>query len=140
MQVVILAGGLATRLRPITETIPKSMVLINNKPFLEYQIRFLKKQVFLILFYVLVIFQKKLKGKLGDGSKFGVSILYSKDGDTLLGTGGAIKKAESFVWDEFFVIYGDSYLFWTLNLFTVFLKNLKSKLSWLSIEIKTNLI
>ena len=44
MQAVILAGGLATRLRPITETIPKSMVLINNKPFLQYQLELLKNK------------------------------------------------------------------------------------------------
>ena len=111
MQAVILAGGLATRLRPITERVPKSLIPIYGRPFLEYQLDFLKaggvQDVVLCIGYM----GDQIKQNIGNGSNFGVSVRYSYDGEQLLGTGGALKKAEGILDEKFFVIYGDSYLF-----------------------------
>jgi len=107
--VAILAGGLATRLRPITEKIPKSLVPVAGRPFLAHQLEMLHARG--ILHAVLCI------GYLGEmiqrdfGSEaFGVRLDYSFDGEKLLGTGGAIKRALPKLGEEFFVLYGDSYL------------------------------
>ncbi len=110
MQVVILAGGLATRLRPLTEKIPKSMIRINEKPFLEYQIELLKKNNLTDILLCAGYLGGQIKDYFGDGEKFGVRLEYSEEKEELLGTGGALKKTESLLEDEFFVMYGDSYL------------------------------
>lgn len=111
MQVVILAGGLATRLRPLTDTMPKSLVEICGKPFLEYQLDFLKaggvKDVVLCVGYQ----GDKIEQIFGGGRKFGVNIKYSYEKEQLLGTAGALKNAEHLFGDKFFVLNGDSYLF-----------------------------
>lgn len=111
MQVVILAGGLATRLRPLTDTMPKSLVEIGSKPFLEYQLDFLKsggvKDVVLCVGYQ----GDKIEQIFGGGGKFGVNIKYSYEKEQLLGTAGALKNAEHLLGDKFFVMNGDSYLF-----------------------------
>lgn len=125
MQVVILAGGLATRLRPVTETIPKSMIIIGGRPFLEYQIDFLKENGITDLVLCVGYHSEKIEHHFGDGKKFGVIIQYSHDGDRLLGTAGALKRAESLLQDEFFIMYGDSYLF--LDFQEVYTRYRKSK-------------
>ena len=111
MQVVILAGGLATRLRPLTDTVPKSLVEICGKPFLEYQLDFLKaggvKDVVLCVGYQ----GNEIEQTFADGRKFGVNIKYSYEKEQLLGTAGALKNAEHLFGDKFFVLNGDSYLF-----------------------------
>ncbi len=108
--VAILAGGLATRLRPITEKIPKSLVPVAGKPFLAHQLELLHargiRQVVLCIGYLGEMIQRDF----GDGSAFGVRLSYSFDGPKLLGTGGAIKQALPLLGPEFFVLYGDSYL------------------------------
>jgi NDP-sugar pyrophosphorylase family protein len=108
--VAILAGGLATRLRPITEKIPKSLVPVAAKPFLAHQLALLRsrgiRRVVLCIGYLGEMIQRDL----GDGEKFGVKLDYSFDGEKLLGTGGAIKRALPLLGEEFFVLYGDSYL------------------------------
>jgi len=108
-QCVILAGGLATRLRPITENIPKSMVLIDNRPFLEYQIELLKNMG--VADIVLCIGHKgdMIRKYFGNGRNYNVKISYSSE-DTLLGTGGALRNATKRLKDRFFVLYGDAYL------------------------------
>lgn len=108
--VAILAGGLATRLRPITETIPKAMVEVAGKPFIEYQIQLLVKHGLTDIVLCVGYLGEQIERFLGDGSNFGVSIKYSFDGERLLGTGGALKKASHLLSDSFFVLYGDSYL------------------------------
>jgi len=110
MQAVILAGGLATRLGPLTEAIPKSMVRIGDRPFLEYQIEVLRENGIEDLLLCVGYLGELVQEFFGDGERFGVRISYSFDGEKLLGTGGALKKAESFLQDEFFLMYGDSYL------------------------------
>ena len=110
MQVVILAGGLATRLRSITNKISKSMIRINEKPFLEYQIELLKKNNLTDILLCIGHLGGQIKDYFGNGKNWGVRLSYSEEKENLLGTGGALKKAESLVEDEFFVMYGDSYL------------------------------
>jgi len=110
MQTVILAGGLATRLRPLTQRIPKSMMRIDDKPFLEYQIELLRKSGIEDLVLCVGHLGELIRGYFGDGKKCGVRIKYSFDGEGLLGTGGALKKAEDHLEKEFFLMYGDSYL------------------------------
>lgn len=110
--VAILAGGLATRLRPITETIPKALIDIQGEPFIVHQLRLLKKngihQVVLCVGYL----GEQIEAVIGDGSAYGIAVRYSYDSPnkTLLGTAGAIKKALPLLGEHFFVMYGDSYL------------------------------
>jgi NDP-sugar pyrophosphorylase family protein len=110
MPALILAGGKATRLRPITDRIPKALVELDGQPFLWHQLRLLKlngiRRVVLAVGYLGELIQKRF----GDGSDLGISLEYSFDGPVLLGTGGAIRKALSLLPEQFFVIYGDSYL------------------------------
>ncbi len=110
MQTVILAGGLATRLRPLTEKIPKSMIRINKKPFLEYQIELLNKNNIDDIVICVGYLSDQIRRYFKNGEDFGVEIRYSEEPDKLLGTAGALKKAERLLDKEFFVIYGDSYL------------------------------
>jgi len=107
---VILAGGLATRLGPITDDIPKSMIRVENKPFLQYQIELLRENGLRNIVLCVGHLSHMIKNYFDDGKKFGVKIRYSDEGENLLGTGGALKKAEPLLEDEFFLMYGDSYL------------------------------
>jgi NDP-sugar pyrophosphorylase family protein len=108
--VAILAGGLATRLRPITEKIPKGLVSVADQPFLLHQLRLLHatgiREVVLCVGYG----GKMIEQELGDGAKLGMKVSYSFDGPELLGTGGALKNALPLLGEKFFVLYGDSYL------------------------------
>lgn len=110
LTVAILAGGLATRLQPILKDTPKSLIDICGKPFIDWQLRLLSrsgvKRVVLCTSYKSEMIEKYV----GDGSKYGIEINYSKDGPIQLGTGGAIKKATQMLEEKFMVLYGDSYL------------------------------
>ncbi|MDB6033095.1 MAG: Nucleotidyl transferase [Verrucomicrobiales bacterium] len=110
LPVAILAGGLATRLRPITEKIPKSLVTVAGRPFLTHQIEMLRAQGLRHLVLCIGHLGEMIQRDFGDGSAYGVKIDYSFDGDKLLGTGGALRKALPFLGPDFFVLYGDSYL------------------------------
>jgi NDP-sugar pyrophosphorylase family protein len=107
--VAILAGGLATRLRPITEKIPKSLVPVADRPFLAHQLESLYAQGIRHAVLCVGYLGEMIQRDFGD-EKFGVKLDYSFDGPKLLGTGGAIKRAMPLLGDEFFVLYGDSYL------------------------------
>src|SRR5262245_12440836 len=106
----ILAGGLATRLRPITEKIPKALIEINGEPFLAHQLRLLRgngiERVVICAGYL----GEQIRGFAGNGNRFQLHIDYSFDGPVLLGTGGALRRALGLLGPAFFVIYGDSYL------------------------------
>jgi NDP-sugar pyrophosphorylase family protein len=108
--VAILAGGLATRLRPTTEKIPKALIPVAGQPFLAHQLRLLQsagiRKVVLCVGYR----GEKIEQEFGDGRNYGVELSYSFDGPELLGTGGALKKAQALLGQRFFVLYGDSYL------------------------------
>jgi MurNAc alpha-1-phosphate uridylyltransferase len=109
-QVVILAGGLATRLRPMTETIPKSLVDVNGKPFIAHQLQLLQQQGIRDIVLCVGHLGEQIIHAIGDGKNYGVNIVYSFDGYQLLGTAGAIKQAMPLLQENFFVLYGDSYL------------------------------
>ncbi len=108
--VAILAGGLATRLRPITETIPKSLAPVAGKPFLARQLELLRSRGIRHAVLCVGHLGEMIQRDFGDGASFGVKLDYSFDGPKLLGTGGAIKRALPLLGEEFFVLYGDSYL------------------------------
>lgn len=108
--VVILAGGLATRLRPLTETIPKSLVDVNGEPFIAHQLRQLRHNGIECVTLCLGYLGEMVKEYIGDGHQFGIKVSYSFDGPKLLGTAGAIKQALPNLGENFFVLYGDSYL------------------------------
>ena len=110
LPLVILAGGLATRLRPLTEKIPKALVEVAGRQFLEHQIELVKRNAISDVILCVGYLGEMIEQRYGDGEGFGVRIRYSFDGPTLLGTGGAIKKALALLPDTFFVLYGDSYL------------------------------
>ena len=108
--VAILAGGLATRLRPLTETVPKSLLEVNGEPFVVHQLRLLQskgiRRVVLCVGHLGGLVQRAI----GEGSALGLQVDYSFDGPVLLGTAGAIRNALPKLGDVFFVMYGDSYL------------------------------
>lgn len=112
-QAVILAGGVGTRLRPLTNNMPKPMVLMNNRPFLEYLIEMLKENGILNIVLLLGYLPDKIIDYFGDGSRFGVKIEYSV-GDVSFETGKRIKTAERLVDDYFLLMYCDNY--WPLNI------------------------
>jgi len=110
LPVVILAGGLATRLRPITEKIPKALVEINGEPFLAHQLRLLQRNGVRQVVMSVAYKGEMIREFAGDGSGYGLQIAYVFDGSTYLGTGGAIRNALPFLGDSFLTLYGDSYL------------------------------
>src|ERR1700761_771854 len=110
MTVAILAGGLATRLRPITEKIPKSLAPVAGEPFLAHQLRLLHSRGVRRAVLCVGYLGEMIESEFGDGSAFGVELRYSFDGPRLLGTGGALRRALPALRDPFFVLYGDSYL------------------------------
>jgi len=110
LPVVILAGGLATRLYPVTRKIPKSLIVIAGQHFIDHQLELLKEQGVTQVILCVGTFGEMIEAHVGDGSRFGLEIRYSYDGDVLLGTGGAIKNADGILPDEFMILYGDSYL------------------------------
>jgi len=108
--VAILAGGLATRLRPMTEKIPKALISVADQPFLAHQLRLLSNAGIHRAVLCVGYRGEMIEHEFGDGQRFGVELSYSFDGPELLGTGGAVKKALPFLGEHFFVLYGDSYL------------------------------
>jgi NDP-sugar pyrophosphorylase family protein len=110
LPVAILAGGLATRLRPITEKVPKLLVEVAGEPFFSHQIRLLRSAGLTRLVLCVGYLGEKIVDLYGDGAKWDVHIDYVFDGPKLLGTGGALIKALPKLGDAFYVLYGDSYL------------------------------
>jgi NDP-sugar pyrophosphorylase family protein len=110
LPVAILAGGLATRLRPITERIPKSLVEVAGRPFAEHQIELLRRNGITDIVFLVGHLGEMVQDALGDGARWGVRLSYVFDGAAQLGTGGAIRRALPALGDPFFVLYGDSYL------------------------------
>lgn len=108
--IAVLAGGLATRMRPATLSMPKSMLEIAGEPFIAHQLRLFRRegieQVVLCLGYL----GEQVSDFVSDGGGYGLRVAYSYDGDVLLGTGGALRRALPLLGEEFLVTYGDSYL------------------------------
>ena len=110
LPVAILAGGLATRLRPITETIPKARVEVAGTPFIVRQLGYLRGQGIDHVVLCLGHLGEQIQTLIADGSQFGLDVRYAFDGPKRLGTGGALKVALPLLGDAFFVLYGDSFL------------------------------
>jgi N-acetyl-alpha-D-muramate 1-phosphate uridylyltransferase len=108
--VAILAGGLGTRLRPSTDKIPKALLSVAGEPFLVHQLRLLQSQGFRRIVLCVGHLGEMIQATIGDGKRLGLQIDYSFDGPTLLGTGGALKRALPKLGERFLVIYGDSYM------------------------------
>ncbi|MBX6311602.1 MAG: nucleotidyltransferase family protein [Isosphaeraceae bacterium] len=110
LPVVILAGGLATRLGAVTRTQPKCLVEVAGAPFLHHQLRQLRDQGVRRVVLCLGHLGEQVVAAVGNGAAFGLEVDYSFDGPALLGTAGAIRRALPKLPRAFFVLYGDSYL------------------------------
>ncbi len=110
LDAAILAGGLATRLRPLTEKIPKSLVEVAGEPFLFHQLRLLRARGVRRAVIFAGYLGEMIREAAGDGRDFGVELEYVFDGDALLGTAGALVNGLDHFTAPFFVLYGDSYL------------------------------
>jgi len=112
MQAVILAGGLGTRLGARTRDLPKALIPIAGRPFLAWLVEALKRTGYSQLVLCIGHHGEQIVEFLGNGAGFGLDVRYSKDGERLLGTGGAIRQAlgRDLLAESFLVTYGDSYL------------------------------
>jgi NDP-sugar pyrophosphorylase family protein len=108
--VALLAGGLATRLRPLTGTIPKAMVEVAGEPFVAHQLRLLRREGIAHVVLCVGHLAEQIEAFVGDGNRFGLKVTYRVEGHRLLGTGGAIRAALAELGEEFLVLYGDSWL------------------------------
>jgi NDP-sugar pyrophosphorylase family protein len=110
MQAVILAGGLATRMRPRTLTIAKSMLEVAGRPFVDWQLEKLAACGVREVVMCIAHLGEQIRDHVGDGASLGVRVVYSDEGPTLLGTAGAVRVALPLLAPAFLVTYGDSYL------------------------------
>jgi len=110
LPVAVLAGGLATRLRPLSKTIPKSLIEVAGQPFAVHQIELLKAHGLSRIVFCVGYMGERIQFDLGTGRRWGVKLDYVFDGPKLLGTGGALCRALPLLGSAFFVLYGDSYL------------------------------
>lgn len=111
LPIIILSGGLATRLRPITEKIPKSLIDINGQPFIFHQLKLLQKKGFKRVHYCLGFLGEMIEEVIIKSDFINqIDITFSYDGEKLLGTGGTVKKIINILPENFFITYGDSYL------------------------------
>src|SRR5450830_1313592 len=108
--VAILVGGLSTRLRPMTDKTPKALLSVAGEPFLIHQLRLLYSQRLRKIVLCVGYLGEMIQAQVGDGSALGMQVDYSFDGRSLLGTGGAVKRALPKLGDQFLVLYGDSYM------------------------------
>jgi NDP-sugar pyrophosphorylase family protein len=108
--VAILAGGLATRMHPVTERIPKALIEVAGRPFIEHQLTLLRREGVARVVLCVGFLGEMIEASVGDGARFGLKVSYSFDGERLLGTGGALRHALPMLGEQFFVLYGDSYL------------------------------
>jgi len=106
----LLAGGLATRLRPITHKVPKAMVEVAGRPFIDHQLALLRRNGIRRIVLCLGYLGEQVAEHVGDGAARGMEVRYSFDGEKLLGTGGALRRALPLLGEACWVLYGDSYL------------------------------
>jgi NDP-sugar pyrophosphorylase family protein len=106
----ILAGGMATRLYPITHKIPKALVQVAGRPFVDHQLSLLAQKGLRKVVFCVGNLGEQIEAHVGDGRQYGLEVRYSHDGPRLLGTGGALRRALPLLGEAFWVIYGDSYM------------------------------
>jgi len=109
LPVIILAGGMAKRMRPMTENIPKALLPVNGKPFIDLQLELLRKNGIQRVALCLGYLGEQIEQYV-NSANYGMDIVFSYDGVSPLGTGGAVRKAAGITGKAFFVLYGDSYL------------------------------
>ena len=107
MKAVIIAGGLGTRLRPLTNNTPKPMLPIGEKPILEHLVNWTKKGGIKSVILCVSYLRESIEDYFGNGEKFGVKIEYAIS-KKQLATAGQLKTAEKFIDDDFVCMYGDS--------------------------------
>src|SRR5580692_5191028 len=110
MQGVILAGGLGTRLYPVTERMPKSLAPVAGRPFVDWQIELLRRGGVNDVVMLVGHLADAIQSHVGDGSRFGIRVRYSDEGARRLDTAGAVRHALELLDNEFFLVFGDSYL------------------------------
>jgi N-acetyl-alpha-D-muramate 1-phosphate uridylyltransferase len=110
MQAVVLAGGLATRMRPHTLALPKAMLDVAGRPFVDWQLERLAQCGLRDVVMCIAYRGEQLRDHVGDGARYGVRVAWSEDGGKLLGTAGAVRAALPLLAPAFVVTYGDSYL------------------------------
>jgi NDP-sugar pyrophosphorylase family protein len=109
MQAVILAGGLGTRLGPLTRKIPKPMVPVAGAPYLEHQLRLLARQSFRDVLLLTGYLGERIESYFGNGSRLGLRLRYAREAQPQ-GTGGALRDARPYLAESFLLMYGDSLL------------------------------
>jgi MurNAc alpha-1-phosphate uridylyltransferase len=110
VQAVVLAGGLATRMLPRTLTVPKSMLEVAGRPFVDWQLERLAASGFGEVVMCIAHLGEQIRSHVGDGASFGIKVAWAEEGPALLGTAGALRAALPLLAEEFLVTYGDSYL------------------------------
>lgn len=110
LPVVILAGGMGKRLYPMTQTIPKSLILVARKAFIIHQLEYLREQGVKEVILCVNHLGEMIQNIIGNGENFSIKISYSYDGLISLGTDGAIVKSLPLLGDKFFILYGDTFL------------------------------
>jgi NDP-sugar pyrophosphorylase family protein len=108
--IAVLAGGLATRMWPLTERLPKALLEVAGEPFIAHQLRLFSREGISEVKLLVGYCWEQLESFVGDGSRFGLNVDYIADGPILLGTGGALRHALGRLGGEFLVTYGDSWL------------------------------
>lgn len=108
--VLILAGGLGTRIRTLAGNLPKSLVPVNGRPFIDWQLQLLRRQGATDVVLCVAHEADAIKHHVRDGGDFNLRVRYSEDGAILVGTGGAARRASANLDSPFAVLYGDSYL------------------------------
>ena len=126
MKAVILVGGEATRLLPLTYNIPKAMVPVLNIPFLEHVIRYLSQHRIKDITLAQSHLSQPIKSYFGNGSQFGVKLSYTVE-DAPLGTAGAVKNAERYLDETFLVLNGDIFTDLDITAMIVFHRERKAK-------------
>lgn len=109
-RLALLAGGMAARLHPLTLDTPKSLIRVAGEPFIAHQLRWLHANGLREIVICCGHLARQIQNFAGDGSNFGLSLQYSHDGPTPLGTGGAIRAALPLLGKRFLIMYGDSWL------------------------------
>jgi NDP-sugar pyrophosphorylase family protein len=110
LPIIILAGGLGTRLGQLSQKTPKALMPVADEPFIFHQLRLLKDNSLEKVIICAGYLGERIEEAVGDGRKFGLNVDYSYDWPNLLGTGGAIRLATQKLEEPFMVLYGDSYL------------------------------
>ena len=106
----LLAGGLATRMRPLTENVPKALLEVAGEPFIAHQLRLFRREGITRVVLCVGYKWEMIQAFVGDGAKFDLEVIYCVDGPKLLGTGGALRNALPHLGPEILVMYGDSWL------------------------------